>query len=183
MSWQRKFPLLLLAALSLFQGGCIFVAAGAAGAGAATYFYLRGKLCQEYYASFADSWQAVLTTLQEQGFTVTRQENNGADGTISSKTTDGSAITISLTSQASRAPAEKNVTRVCIRIGAWGDEPLSARLLTQIGSHLVPTGLQPAGVPTATTPTSSPIRPASWSEPRETAPPPELPREPIPIGR
>ena len=128
MTWRRNVPLLLLAGLSLASGGCLFVAAGAAGAGAATYFYVRGRLCQEYYAAFPDSWQAVLTTLKEQGFAVTHQENNGTEGTISSKTADGSAITIAITSQPSRVPAEKSVTRICIRVGTWGDEPLSERL-------------------------------------------------------
>jgi len=183
MSWRRHVPLLLLAGLSFVSSGCLIVAAGAAGAGAATYFYVRGKLCQEYYAAFPDSWQAVLTTLKEQGLTVTRQENNGAEGTISSKTADGSAITINLTTRAGGPVGEKSVTRVCIRVGTFGDEAVSERLLTQIGTHLVPTGLQPRTPTAGGAPADGGVRPASWTEPRETQPPPELPGEPVPIRR
>lgn len=173
MTW-RNVSLLLLTGLSLTSSGCLFLAAGAAGAGAATYFYVRGKLCQEYYASFPDSWQAVLKTLQEQGLTVTHQENNGVEGTITSKTTDGSTITFSLSTQTGGTAAEKSVTRVCVRVGTWGNDPLQEKLLAQIATHLVPTGLQPRIAPTASgTPATGGVRSAGWNEPQETAPPPE----------
>src|SRR5262245_14981241 len=45
---RLRMVYLLLAAGSLGSGGCLAVAAaGAAGAGAATYFYVKGKACQD----------------------------------------------------------------------------------------------------------------------------------------
>lgn len=174
MSWRRNLPLLLLASMSLASGGCLVVAAGAAGAGAATYFYVRGKLCQEYYASFADSWQAAVATLEADGLKVTHQENNGTDGTISSKTTDGHAISINLSSRPGYSAPQQTVTRICIRVGTFGDEKVSSRILTEIGTRLVPPGVQPR------TPAGAQLKTPGWNEPQETPPPPEVRTVPVP---
>jgi hypothetical protein len=191
MSWRKRIgrrrpALLLVASLTLVNAGCLAVAAGAAGAGAATYFYVKGKACQEYAASFKDTMQAVETSLKELGFPVDHKEESGATGEVLSRTRDDNAtISIDLLTTTSRIPAEGSVTRVCIRIGTFGDQTLSQRLLTQIGSHLVPAGLAPrngGSSPTPTPATLGPITPASWTKPSETAAPPELPSEPRPVA-
>lgn len=174
----RCRPILLLPAfLLLLNAGCLAVAVGAAGAGAATYVYVKGKVCQEYAATFGDTYKAVETGLKELGFPIDHQEQSGSTGQVLSKTKDdGTVITVDLTTLPSRIPAEGSITRVCVRVGTFGDQLLSERILTQIGGHLVPVGLAPrpnGPQPVPTTP--APITPASWTKPAETRPPPELP--------
>jgi len=182
---------LLLAAGTLGSAGCLAVAAaGAAGAGAATYVYIKGKVCQDYPASFSDAWAAVQKALQEERFPLVSNENDGKSGKITTRTTDGTTITIDLEVLPSRIPAEGNLTRVCVRVGLLGDEPLSERLLARISSHLAPPGTPPVAVPTAGAPEpawspaqgSGPIRPVAASGPAETPEPPSvMPREPTPV--
>src|SRR2546430_1345274 len=81
----RRLNLLLLAGLTLSGAGCLAVAAGAAGAGAATFIYFKGRVCQDYRASFADAWKAIADALKEQGLPLLHQENDGSSGTITSR--------------------------------------------------------------------------------------------------
>jgi len=192
MSWRKRLarcrPILLLPALLLLlNAGCLAVAAGAAGAGAATYVYMKGKVCQEYAATYADTMKAVETGLKELGFPVDHQEQTGSTGQVLSRTRDdNTTITIDLTTLPSRIPAEGSVTRVCVRVGTFGDQTLSERILTQIGGHLVPVGLAPrqnGSGPLPVPATTGPITPASWTKPSETGPPPELPIKPGPVHK
>src|SRR5438270_7231715 len=151
---RLRMVYLLLAAGTLGSGGCLAVAAaGAAGAGAATYVYIRGKVCLDYPASFGDTWAAVQKALQEERFPLVSNENDGKSGKITTRTTDGTTVTIDLEVLTSRIPAEGNLTRVCVRVGLLGDPPLSERLLSRISSHLAPPGTAPPSVPTAGAPT------------------------------
>src|SRR5205823_4906367 len=110
---------------ALGSGGCLLVAAGAAGAGAATYIYIHGKVCQEYAAGFGDTWAAVQKSLQELALPLVSNENNGQTGKITSRTADGTTITLDLEVVPSRIPAEGSLTRVCVRVGLVGDQALS----------------------------------------------------------
>src|SRR5262249_27459878 len=71
---------LLLAAATLGSGGCLAVVAGAAAAGgAATYFYVNGKVCQEYVATFNNTWFAAQAALKDLGYTLVANENDGKE--------------------------------------------------------------------------------------------------------
>jgi hypothetical protein len=183
----RCLALLLLAAGSLGTTGCLFVAAGvAAGGGTAAYIYFNGNVCQEFVANFETTWKATLATLTEQGLPIVKNENDGKSGKITSRTTDNTTIHIDLKTMPSRIPAEGNVTRVCVRIGVTGDRTVSERFLERIAAHVVPVGGFPpappgvAGWKPSPTP-AGPIRPVSAIGPAETAPPPELPKDPVPV--
>jgi Protein of unknown function (DUF3568) len=187
VSWRKRLarwrPILLLpAVLLLLNAGCLAVAAGAA-----TYGYFKGKVCQEYAATFADTWKAVETGLKELGFPIDNREQSGITGQVLSRTgDDNTTITIDLTTLPSRIPAEGSVTRVCVRVGTFGDQMLSKRILAQIGGHLVPVGLVPrsnGSCPPPVPATAGPITPASWTKPAETSPPAELPVKPVPVGK
>ena len=180
---------LLLAAGSLVSGGCLAVAAGGiAGAGAATYIYFKGKVCQDYPSSFSDAWAAVQKALQDEGFPLVSNENDGKSGKITTRTTDGTTITVDLEVIPSRIPAEGSLTRVCVRVGLLGDQPLSERLLSRINSHLAPPGT-PIPVPTAGAPGPGwtpaggpgPIRPVAAGPPETPEPPGVMPRDPAPV--
>src|SRR6266851_7593459 len=129
---------LLLWALAVGQGGCLWVAAGAAAGGAAGYAYYQGKSCQSFTANFDDTWAATHTALSELGMPILKEERHQGSGVIKSQTSDADRIRIALDAIPSRIPAEGMLTRICIRIGTFGDHPVSERILYQVGAHLVP---------------------------------------------
>jgi hypothetical protein len=180
---------LLLAAAALGNGGCLIAAAGAAAGGATAYYYFKGKVCQEFPATFHDTWLATQTALQGLQMPLVSNENDGRTGKLTSRTADETSITIDLEVIPSRIPAEGSLTRVCVRVGTFGDEAVSRRLLEQISTHLAPAHLVPVPAPSAgaappawapsSGPPPGPVRPTT----AETKPPPELPPEPVPVGK
>ena len=97
---------------------------------------------------------------------VLRREIQGESGrfVIETRLADGSIAKITMTSVGSAIPADGPVTRITVRIGTFGDENLSARMLDTIGKFLTPPG--PLTVPLAQRP--------------ETTPPPPLGPAPVP---
>jgi len=178
---------LLLAAATLGSGGCLAVVAGAAAAGgAATYFYVNGKVCQEYVATFNNTWFAAQAALKDLGYTLVANENDGKEGKLVCTGPDGKPkITLDLETQPSPIPNEGVVTRVCVRVGHFfGDKAVSERILAQVGAHLVAPVPTAGGPPTWTSSPGGPIRPVSAAGPPETAEPPAakgLPLEPVPV--
>jgi hypothetical protein len=173
---------LVLAVLALGQGGCLLVAAGAAGGAAAGYAYYRGKDCQAYCANFEDAWAAVHAALNELGMPILSEERRDAAGWIKTQTGDGERVRIKLDVVPGKFPAEGPLTEVSVRVGAFGDHPVSGRVLCQVGYHLVPgPALNPAP------PTSlAPIAPATLTPPQTIEPPltssgASLPLEPTPV--
>lgn len=178
--WRATYVGLALVALA--NAGCLVVAAGAC-AGAAGYAYCKGKVCENYIADFNDTWAASHTALTELAMPVTAEERSGpGDGSIESRTADGERVRILVSRGASRIPSEGTITTVGVRVATFGDYTLSDRILYQIGAHL---RVAPApGEPAASQPmptTLGPIQPASV--PPQTAAPPLLPPEPVPVKK
>jgi hypothetical protein len=169
---RRLGACVLWAGLAFSQAGCLFVAAGVAGGAAAGYCYSKGKVCQEYRADLLDAWQATRAALHELGMPLTKETRDGREGLIESRTGDGERVRILLEMYPSRIPADGNLTRICVRVATFGDHPLSGRILDQVSRHLVPTDMvyQPA---------AQPVVPPAGSP--QTAPPPLLPPEPVPV--
>jgi hypothetical protein len=140
--------------VALANGGCLWVAAGAAAGGAAAgYAYYRGRVYRDYPASLPDSLAAVRDGLTELRFPILGEEHDGDKGwTIHSHTGDGSRVTIDLESQPSPIPAEGPKTRISVRVSTFGDEVVSVRILDQIGLHLGPPRLTPQPIPNAPQP-------------------------------
>lgn len=184
---RRRVLHLLVAAAALANGGCLLAAAGAAAGGATAYYYFKGKVCQEFPSTFHDTWLAAQTALQNLQLPLVANENNGSAGKLTSRTADGTAVTIDLEVIPSRIPAEGSVTRACVRVGTFGDEAVSRRILDQVGAHLTPAHLAPVPAPTAGAPppawAPSAGPPPGPAPSAETTPPPELPIEPIPVGK
>jgi hypothetical protein len=153
------------------------------------YAYCKGKVCGAYNASFDDTWAAVHTALGELGMGVRSEDRDGTSGTITSRTSDGERVQVHVDLLAGRIPAEPVLTRVCIRVAAFGDRPVSERILDQVGYHLPPAplaaqaatalpggpGAVQAGASTPPPPTAEPAAQA--------APPPALPTQPEPVRR
>jgi hypothetical protein len=190
-SWEtrrRQIAFTAVAGLVLANCSCLAVAAGAAAGGtAAGYAYYKGKICRSYPASFADVWAAAQTALPELGMPLDSVEKNGSEGTICSRTADGTTVRLFVEFQPSRIPAEGMVTQLCVRVATFGDDTVSQRILDQVGYHLVPAARMgpplPTGPPAAVSaPTAPPPAAAQPVVPPQTAPPPLLPPEPIPSG-
>jgi len=175
----------------------LLVAAGAASGAYAGYAYYQGRLCQSYVANFEDAWAATHTALGELGMPIIGEERQTNCGVIKTQTSDGDRVRIALDVIPSRIPAEGPLTRICVRVGTFGDHPVSERVLYQVGAHLiaspVPLPLSPSGPrPVANAPGSDVPIPApgqtteppltSSSQPAQNAPPatpPLLPPEPV----
>jgi hypothetical protein len=183
--WRRVL-FVGLAGAALGSAGCLAVAAGVAGAGAAGYAgyaYVTGEACQEFPARPADTWAAVHTALGQLQLPIVHEKED--DTAIESRTGDGTRIKIHLETIARPIPADGIATRVCVRVGVFGDEPLSQRILAEVGRHLTPAApLVPVPAqPTPPPPPASlgPIQPTGAVAPAQTAPPPLLPAEPVPV--
>ena len=141
---------LIVAVIAICQSGCLLIAAGAAGGAAAGYAYYQGRICQSYVANFEDTWAATHTALSELGMPILSEERQTDCGVIKTQTADGDRVRIALDAVPSRIPAEGSLTRICVRVGTFGDHPVSERVLYQVGAHLT---VCPAAVPL---PASSP---------------------------
>jgi Protein of unknown function (DUF3568) len=162
---------LIIAALAFLQGGCLLVAAGAAGGAAAGYAYYKGKICESYLANFEDAWAATHSALAELGMPILHEERHADNGVIKTQTSDGDRVRIALDVIPSRIPADGPSTRICVRVGTFGDHPVSERVLYQVGVHLVPA--PPARPGPVLTPTTMPLS-------NQTSEPPLTGTSPVP---
>lgn len=178
---ERNYAARLLyltgAILALVQGGCLLAIAGVAAGGAATgYLYCKGRIYRDYPASLQDVHNAVHAALLDLHFGVFNDETKDGKAFLVTKTTNGKKVKIYLDCLASPIPAEGMVTRVSIRVGAFGDENISMRILDQVawrlahGSPALPA--PPSGSP-------APIQQTAGVRPVETPPPPLAPVPPV----
>ncbi|MBY0527885.1 MAG: DUF3568 domain-containing protein [Gemmataceae bacterium] len=184
--WFRRLLLLAAASLAVMQGGCLWVAAGAAGGAALGYAYCNGKLCHVYAASLDDTRAAARAGLADLGMPVQEESQEPGSASIKSQTADGDTVRVSLNIEPSKFPADGPMTRVCVRVATFGDHPASARLQEQIAVHLVMVGAAtplPSGAPPAAPPVITPPPAPPGALPSTTAPPPLLPPETAPNPR
>jgi hypothetical protein len=172
---------------ALASGGCLAVAAGAAGGAAIGYVYCKGKIYDTYNAGFQDTWTATHAALRDLGMPVVSEEIKNGKGTIVSRTANDEKIHLFVDTVDSKIPAEGQMTRVSIRVAVFGDRPVSVRILDQINVHLGPAASAPARVAVPGNP--QPIQQTggftqpSLPKASETAPPPLLPSEPAPVAK
>lgn len=190
---RSRFRLALIGLLLLVNSGCLgaaIVAGGAAAAGGATagWFYVRGPLYRDYPVDLDRAHLAVQAAMGEMQLPVLRRDLALDQGkiTLETRLTDGRSAWLCMSTEGKPIPADGTVTRVSVRIGAFGDEEVSRRILDQIGKFLAPAGpvpIQPVPLagPVPAVPTSGPIKPVAATEPiatistptpLETGPPP-----------
>src|SRR5947209_12324302 len=129
-TWSR-LAYVLVAAVALLHGGCLFIAAGAAGGAALGYVYCKGNVCEMYASNLNDSWAAAHTALGELGFPIAKEARENVKGWIECNAADGNRIRIHLDIADSQVPAEGPVTRICVRVATFGDNAISERILNQ----------------------------------------------------
>jgi hypothetical protein len=123
-AWSKLLVLPLLLPLA---SGCIAVAA--AGAGAAGVFYVKGALKAELDGTPPQVGRACVAALKDLKLPVESSETTELDGKIESHTATGEKITITLESKGEK-------TEVAIRVGTFGDEDVSRRILDEIEGEL-----------------------------------------------
>lgn len=128
---RRALVAAALLSLTLLSGCELLVIGGlAAGAGAGTAIYFKGRLEDSLDASLAKSRTAALATLREMSLPVLSDKTHPNMARIESESADGRGIRIDLEATAS------NKTSIIVRVGMMGDEELSKELLSRIKGKL-----------------------------------------------
>lgn len=133
---KTKFRSLLLAAISLSallavgvgSSGCVAVAAGA-GTGAAVA-YVRGQLEATLGSSLDNSVDAANQALTQLGLAKVSERKDALLAIIIARNADDKKIEIRLEN------AARNLTKIRIRVGVFGNEPLSIAILEKIKNNL-----------------------------------------------
>ncbi len=166
----RRFVFVLLAGLTLAQTGCLLALAGlAAGAGTTGYFYCKGRIYRDFSAPLPAVRNAVHAALVDMHFANFTEDSKDGKALFVTKATNGKKVRIYVDSMPSPIPAEGLLTRVGIRVGAFGDESTSGRLFDRVAFRLAnpaPVETAPAGPPPIGAPT--PIQQSGFqtTEPR-----------------
>ena len=117
-----------LTGVTVFQSGCLVVAAGAAAAG--TVAYVRGEL----QASLANPYRDVITAtgkaLEKLQFRKISEKGDALKTVIVARTGSDKKIEITV------KRVTDSVTKVEIRVGVFGDEALSMTILDNIKQAL-----------------------------------------------
>jgi len=157
MSARPAAYLILGALLAIVNSGCLAAAVGAcaAGAGMTANAYVKGKVCHLYVADLNDAVAATHAALSELGLPLEKEHVKPNSAVLRTRTGDGDRVRIILASEPSRIPADGAMTRISVRVGTFGDHPLSDRILMQIGAHLVPHAGPPLPGPGPVTPVAA----------------------------
>jgi hypothetical protein len=124
----RALGALVLAAALAWHSGCLAVAAGAAGVG--TVAFVRGELAASLDQSFDRSVRATNRAIEDLKFATISEKQDALVAVIVARTAEDTKIEIKVSS-VSAAQA-----KVQIRVGVFGDEALSQRILGEIRSNL-----------------------------------------------
>jgi hypothetical protein len=126
---------LLIAALlvSVVAGaaGCAVVVVGAAAAaGAGGYAYVNGESKSTEFASLDRCWSATLAAMKELSFPVTSRAKDALEARLTARNSADKKISIQL------KKLSESSTEIRIRVGTFGDEPLSRVILDKIKQRL-----------------------------------------------
>jgi len=137
MSFRRLLSALCLALLLGNLPGCFLVVLGAATATAGV-LYVEGALEAEVAASPPQTVEAGKAALEAKGFELVSANATDIDGLVVTRTATGMRVRIEVERVGS------GVSRVWIRVGTFGDEPLSRELLEALKAQLAAGPVQPS---------------------------------------
>jgi hypothetical protein len=145
-------PLIALALLALSQAGCLVLAAGAVGGGAAAIGIRRGTVARSFEASVDDTTVALQSALRDLGLPIQNPRGRPNFAEIDSTMSGGGAVLMTVMPDPTTAPGEKPQARVEVHVKVFGDKQFSERLLEQVGYRLKnPTPAPPPLPPQAPT--------------------------------
>ena len=126
--WGRLF---LLLGLAIQISGCTGAALLAGGAAGATgVVYVRGKLQEQFSVPLTKVHEATLASLKEFELPIKEDKKDRLAAKVRSQLADGDLVFIDIHSLA------ESSTRITIRVGIFGDESRSRRLLERIRRRL-----------------------------------------------
>lgn len=117
-----------LAAASLMTGGCLLVAAGAAGA--AGYVYVNGEYTETVDTPYARGWDAANAAVADLGYRVKTKSNDALEGKINAAQADDTNVWITVTKSG------ENATKFVVRVGVTGNEAASRMIMEKIKSKV-----------------------------------------------
>jgi len=121
----------VIAGMSLLISGCVAVfAAGGVAAGAGGYAWAQGKLSFVTANNIMLCHDATIAALADLGVAVTGDTTDMLLGRIMGRTAMNEGVTIDLEPQA------RDITKIEIRVGFWGNRAQSERIADQIKRHL-----------------------------------------------
>jgi len=129
----RNVLILICFAFFLAATGCAVIVAGTA-AGASVFSYYKGELIRSYPESYAKTTAVCLETLEALKITVVEKEADSVKTVISAKQTDGTPVSVKVTSIAPR------ITEVSVRsglVGVW-DKKVSELIHATIAQKIQP---------------------------------------------
>ena len=125
---NRQLLLTLIIGLNfLVSNGCpapFFLMGGAAGAG--TVAYVGGELKTVEEVSLNRAWDATQKAMKDLEFTITSKEKDAFNSQLIAKGAANKTIKIKLNKQSD------TLTKIRIRVGTFGDESLSLKILESI---------------------------------------------------
>lgn len=158
----RRWLGLALAAVALVNSGCLAAAAGAAAAGAGGVMYYMANVKETYDADIAVAMRAADYALSDLGMPIVAVSPIAAESvsaTIESRTGTQDKVTVYFDQDGPKIPTDPAKTTIGVRVGTFGDEETSRRILAQIGARL--TAARASISPTAARPTAPPQAPAA----------------------
>ena len=126
----KKHRAVLLCLLAIvFSSSCVLVMGGVVGGSTAAY--LKGVLKSKEPASFDKVWFAVVEVVEQQEFEVTKKESKVGKALIEAKLRDQDKM-VYITVKYDKP----EITDLILRVGVWGDEEESRRILKLIHEKL-----------------------------------------------
>ena len=126
----KKYHTVLLCLLAIvFSSSCVLVMGGMVGGGTAAY--LKGVLKSKEPASFDKVWFAVVEVVEQQEFEITKKESKVGKALIEAKLRDQDKM-VYITVKYDKP----EITDLIVRVGIWGDEEESRRILKLIHEKL-----------------------------------------------
>ncbi len=129
MSYAKTVTTVFLVAAVLASMGCAGLLVGAT-AGAGSAIYAKGNLETRLQADINRSWEATVTAVRGIGFEIEKRNMDQTSAKLEARTADEKTVTIDLESKGNEE------TKIWIRVGVFGDEDRSRRILDKIKSRL-----------------------------------------------
>ncbi len=127
----QTFLSLCISALLFFNQGCAVVLLGGAAAGVGTVAFMRGELKSTQTIPFDLAWSATLATAEESGFLVIKEQKDAFSAVLMLRDAKNRKIQINLKKES------ESLTEIGIRVGVFGDQPISQTLLQKIKEKAV----------------------------------------------
>ena len=121
--------LLLIFPMLIFLGGCFAAAVGGA-VGAGSVVYYQGQMKTKEIASLEQTWFAVVTAMDDLGFSIIEKEKDRISAKLIARTTSDKKVRIKLKYES------ETRTDMNVRVGIFGDKEVSKLIVDSIHKKL-----------------------------------------------